>query len=453
MAKAQVINAPALFAPWQNQLEVASQILVGFSGGLDSTVLLKLLCDAVPIERLCAVHVNHGLSDNADQWQGHAEAFCGSLGVKLHCETVAVSAGSEGVEAAAREARYRVFERLLDKGQLLLLGHHADDQVETVLYRLLRGSGVKGLSGIPITRSIAKGQLIRPLLAWQKSALRTYADQHKLSWIEDESNGENTFDRNYLRNQVIPEIAARWPDHTQRIGHSARLSQETAELLAALAEEDLQRLDPALERGGWSLSLVAFAALPVARQKNILRQWPGVHGLPLPGHKIIDEIMSALVLAREDASPKVQCQGMQWARFRNRLYLLRLEAPFNADNSQLIWQLDQPMLLADGSRLVAEKALGQGLCLKSNQSLRVGTRHGGERCQPAGRQHSNSLKKLLQEFNLEPWWRDRIPLLYRGETIVAVGDLWICEGHQAQSDHEGVTFHWQLNSLRNLHRS
>ena len=453
MAKAQVINAPALFAPWQSQLEVASQILVGFSGGLDSTVLLKLLCEAVAIERLCAVHVNHGLSDNAGQWQGHAEAFCGSLGVKLHCETVAVSAGGEGIEAAAREARYGVFERLLEKGGLLLLGHHADDQVETVLFRLLRGSGVKGLSGIPATRPIAKGRLMRPLLLWQKSALKDYAEQHKLSWIEDESNGENTFDRNYLRNQVIPEIARRWPDHAQRISHSARLSQETAELLVALAKEDLQRLDPVLERCGWSLCLAAFAVLPVARQKNILRQWPGVYELPLPGHKIIDEIMSTLVLAREDASPKVQCQGMQWARFRNRLYLLRLEAPFSSDNARLTWQLDQPMLLTDGSRLVAEKSLGQGLCLKPDQSLWVGTRQGGERCQPAGRQHSNSLKKLLQEFNLEPWWRDRIPLLYRGESIVAVGDLWICEGHQAQPDHEGVTIHWQLNSLHNLHRS
>ena len=294
---------------------------------------------------------------------------------------------------------------------------------------------------------------MRPLLLWQKSALKDYAEQHKLSWIEDESNGENTLDRNYLRNQVIPEIARRWPDHAQRISHSARLSQETAELLVALAKEDLQRLDPVLERCGWSLCLAAFAVLAVARQKNILRQWPGVYELPLPGHKIIDEIMSTLVLAREDASPKVQCQGMQWARFRNRLYLLRLEAPFSADNARLTWQLDQPLLLTDGSRLVAEKALGQGLCLKPDQSLWVGTRQGGERCQPAGRRHSNSLKKLLQEFNLEPWWRDRIPLLYRGESIVAVGDLWICEGHQTQPDHEGVTIHWQLNSLHNLHRS
>ena len=447
MPKVQSLNARALFGSWLGQLEVAPQILVGFSGGLDSTVLLKLLCEAVPVERLCAVHVNHGLSDNADQWQVHAEAVCSSLGVELHCETVSVVVAGEGLEAAAREARYGVFERLIEKDGLLLLGHHADDQVETVLYNLLRGSGARGLSGIPASRPIAKGQIMRPLLLWQKSTLKAYAEQQKLIWIEDESNGESTFDRNYLRNQVIPEIAARWPDHAPRIVHSARLNQETAGLLVALAEEDLQGLDPVLERGGWSLCLAAFVTLPLARQKNILRQWPGLYDLPLPGHKIIDEIISSLVPAREDASPKVKCQGMRWGRFRNRLYLLRHEAPFDTDNTRLTWQLDRPMLLADGSRLMGAKTLGQGLYLTPGQLLTVGTRQGGERCQPAGRQHSNSLKKLLQEFNLEPWWRDRIPLLYRGESIVAVGDLWVCEGHQAEPDHEGVTIHWQLNPL------
>jgi tRNA(Ile)-lysidine synthase len=444
---AQPLNSATVLSPWQEQLEAAPQILVGFSGGLDSSVLLALLTDIIPVQRLCAVHINHGLSNNASDWQSHAEAFCLSLGVQLHSETVAVQETGQGLEAAAREARYQVFENLLQQDGVLLLGHHADDQVETVLYHLLRGSGSKGLSGIPASRAIARGQLIRPLLSWQKAQLQTYADQSKLRWIEDETNLESTFDRNYLRNNVVPEIAARWPDYAQRIAHSAQLSKETEDLAMAVAVEDLQELDARAERGGWSLCLDAFAALSSVRQKNTLRQWSGLHQLPLPGHKIIDEILCAVIQAREDAAPKIMWQGLRWGRFRNRLYLLAISDQSPVMNQELLWQTELPLHLPDGSSLSGEITLGKGLRLEAGQSVTVRTRLGGERCMPAGRKHSNSLKKLLQESNLEPWWRDRIPLLYRGEQLVSVGDLWVCEGYQAAPDQPGISISWHLNSL------
>ena len=444
---AQPLNSATVFSPWQGQLEAAPQILVGFSGGLDSTVLMALLVDIIPAQRLCAVHVNHGLSNNASQWQSHTEAFCRSLGVQLHSESVTVQETGQGLEAAAREARYQVFENLLQQDGLLLLGHHADDQVETVLYHLLRGSGSKGLSGIPASRAIARGQLIRPLLSWQKAQLQTYAEQRKLSWIEDETNLESTFDRNYLRNNVVPEIAARWPDYAQRIARSAQLSKDSEDLALVVAVEDLQGLDARVGRGGWSLCLNAFAALTVVRQKNTLRQWPGLLQLPLPGHKIIDEILCAVIRAREDAAPKIMWQGLRWGRFRNRLYLVAVSDQLPVMNQGLLWQPEMPLVLPDGSSLVGEITLGQGLYLESGQPVMVRTRLGGERCMPAGRKHSNSLKKLLQESNLEPWWRDRIPLLYRGEQLVAVGDLWVCEGYQAAPDQPGISVSWHLNSL------
>lgn len=444
---AQPLNSAIVFSPWQEQLESAPQILVGFSGGLDSTVLLALLADIIPVQRLCAVHINHGLSNNASQWQLHAETFCLSLGVQLHSETVSVQEAGEGLEAAAREARYQVFESLLQKDGLLLLGHHADDQVETVFYHLLRGSGSKGLSGIPASRAIARGQLIRPLLSWQKVQLKSYAEQRKLIWIEDETNLESTFDRNYLRNSVLPEIAARWPDYAQRIAHSAQLSKDSEDLALAVAAEDLQRLDARVERGGWSLCLETFAALSPERQKNALRQWSGLHQLPLPGHKIIDEILCSVIQAREDAAPKLMWQGLRWGRFRNRLYLLAIPEQSPVINQGLLWNAEQPLDLPDGSSLSGEITLGQGLYLVPGQSVTVRTRQGGERCMPAGRQHSTSLKKLLQESNLEPWWRDRIPLLYMGEKLVAVGDLWVCEGCQAAQDQRGISISWHLNSL------
>lgn len=449
MARAQQINSAAVFSPWQSQLENAPQVLVGFSGGLDSTVLLALLCDIIPAQRLCAVHVNHGLSGNADQWQADAESFCRSLGVRLLCETVMVKETGEGLEAAAREARYQVFARLLQTDGLLVLGHHADDQVETVLYHLLRGSGTKGLSGIPASRTIAAGHLIRPLLLWQKSQLQRFADDRQLKWIEDESNFESTFDRNYLRNQVIPEIAARWPDYVQRISHSAQLSKDSEDLADVVAADDLQTVDLRVERGGWSLCLDAFAALSAVRQRNMLRHWPGLYRLPLPGHKIIDEIIDSVVQARDDAMPKVLSQSLRWGRFRNRLYLLTGVTEFDADSQDIGWHIEQPLMLPDDTELHAERTLGQGLVLATSQVVTVCTRRGGERCRPAGRSHSNSLKKLLQEFNLEPWWRDRVPLLYVGDELVAVGDLWVCEGYQAAPDQQGISIHWQLNSQEN----
>ena len=446
MARSRKLNSVAVFSPWQSQLEDAPQILVGFSGGLDSTVLLALLCDIIPAKRLCAVHINHGLSDHADKWQSHTEDFCQSLGVQLHCETVSVKGAGEGLEAAAREARYQVFSRLLQTDGLLLLGHHADDQVETVLYRLLRGSGSKGLSGIPVSRTLASGRLIRPLLQWQKTQLQSFAEQHNLTWVEDETNLQNIFDRNYLRNQVVPEIAGRWPDYVQRIGHSAQLSKDNEDLAEAVAADDLQTLDVRIERGGWSLCLDAFAALSAVRQRNALRHWPGLYQLPLPGHKIINEIIDSVVQARKDAAPKLLSQGIRWGRFRSRLYLLTAVTDCGAVNNDLHWHTENPLFMPDGSRLSGKKMLGQGLVLAAGQSVTVRTRRGGERCQPAGRQHSNSLKKLLQEFNLEPWWRDRVPLLYMDEQLVAVGDLWVCEGYQAAPNQQGIGIHWHLGS-------
>ena len=446
MTKARQLKAATVFASWQSQLEAAPQILVGLSGGLDSTVLLALLCEVVPAQRLCAVHINHGLSGSADKWQSHVDGFCQSLGVQLHCETVSVKAVGEGPEAAAREARYQVFSRLLQPQGLIFLGHHADDQVETVLYRLLRGSGSKGLSGIPVSRALAGGCLIRPLLQWQKDQIQAFAEQHNLAWIEDETNLQSTFDRNYLRNQVVPAIAGRWPDYARRIGHSAQASKINEDLAEAIAADDLQTLEVKAERGGWSLCLDAFAALSAVRQTNVLRHWPGLYQLTLPGHKIIDEIIDSVVNARKDAAPKVVSHNVRWGRFRNRLYLLIAATDRDGVIKDLQWHVEKPLSLPDGSSLSGEKQLGQGLLLASDQLLTVRMRSGGERCQPAGRRHSNSLKKLLQERNLEPWWRDRIPLLYVGEQLVAVGDLWVCEGNQATPDQQGIRIHWHLGS-------
>lgn len=453
MTKALEIEAGTALAAWQSQLSRAPQILLGLSGGLDSMVLLNLVLKTVPAKRVLALHVNHGLSPNAEHWQAVVTRHCQTVGVQLHTESVEVSESGEGPEAAARAARYAVFEQRLEQGGLLLLGHHADDQVETVLYHLLRGSGTKGLSGMPAQRSLGAGQLLRPLLEWRKSDLKRYAEEQGLSWIEDESNRQNQFDRNYLRNQVLPAIAKRWPEYSRSVQLTAKLAGEAEILAEKLAADDILQLQPRQERGGWSINIELLSSLTELRQRNVLRHWPALYNLPLPGYKTIDQIVDSLLSAREDASPLVSQQSLHWRRFQERLYLLdvsllpkentqTLEGPQN-----LQWDLARPLELADGSRLVAEQVLGEGLYIDADERLTLRYRQGGERCRPAGRGHSNSLKKLFLEYHVEPWWRDRLPLLYRGETLVAVGDYWVCEGWQAMPGQQGKKILWQPNSL------
>ena len=442
------LSAAAVFARWQEQLQSAPQILVGLSGGLDSSVLLSLVCDLVDAEKITAVHINHGLSPNADQWQQQSAEFCRSLGVRLHSESVTVLETGRGLESAARDARYRVFEKLLVEEGILLLGHHADDQVETVLYRLLRGSGPKGLAGIPITRPLGRGKLLRPLLDWPKVAVENWATKKQLSWIEDESNQQEQFDRNYLRRQVVPALAERWPDYIQGIRRSARHSAEADQLAESVARADLGQLDVRSERAGWSLSLTGFNQLEALRQRNLLHYWPTFYGLAALGQNLVDEILNSLISAREDSEPRVVRADIQLCRYRDRLYVLNLSGrPKVEDDVCLFWHSGELLVLPDGTRLNAQPVRGEGLRIDDVSQLTLRFRQGGERCQPAGRDRSNSLKKLLQEYGLEPWWRERIPLFYIEEQLVAVGDLWVCQGWQCGADEEGLKITWQTNSL------
>ena len=441
-------SAPSVFGPWQDQLNAAPQILVALSGGLDSMVLLHLLMGTVPVGRISVVHVNHGLSPNADQWQASVEAYCQSLKLQLQVERVQVVVAGEGIEAAARSARYAVFERLLQKDGLLLLGHHGDDQVETVLYHLMRGSGAKGLAGMPVERALGLGRLVRPLLSLSKSDLQAYGQAQKLSSVEDESNAESIFDRNYLRNEVIPVIADRWPDYRQAIQLSAQHSSEASQLAEVLAHEDLLKLELREERAGWSICIDSLSQLSPLRQRNILRHWPSVYSWAMPNNKLITEIMDSLIRVRKDAQPALVWQSTQWRRFHGRLYLLSFRGGSNFTGEQHdSWAMQQPLRLIDGSHLMAQEIVGEGLFLESEQAVTIRYRQGGERCKPAGRGHSNSLKKLFLEHLIEPWWRDRMPLLYVGETLVAVGDCWVCEGWQAQAGQRGKKIRWQANSL------
>ncbi|MEH6639021.1 MAG: tRNA lysidine(34) synthetase TilS [Porticoccaceae bacterium] len=456
-------------------LREARHIYVGYSGGLDSHTLLHLICARLGADRVTALHINHQLSPNADAWQQHCQAVCDELGVACDIERVTVHSDGSGPEASARAARYQVFNNKISADDVLVLGHHADDQVETVLYRLLRGAGARGLAGIPAERALKQGRVLRPLLALPRSDLRHYAEAHKLSWIEDESNLRIDYDRNYLRHRVIPALLERWPNLAARVGRSASHSEQSEKLNADLAALDLAGLDVQAARVGESLSLDLLLSLPDYRQRNVLRHWcafcpqsaDAQSGSALstdalstatktaPGHRAIEAVLSDLIEAQDDANPVVTWPGGEWRRFNQRLYCLPVDwqaMSFAPElSAPLRWQsLEKPLALPGGGELSGSQYLhqhsyqnrGQDLFVPPGVAVSVAFRQGGERCQPVARSASTTLKKLFQEYHLEPWLRDRIPLIYIDDELAAVGDVWVCEGFQAGAERSGWRLSW-----------
>ncbi|WP_198411369.1 tRNA lysidine(34) synthetase TilS [Marinimicrobium alkaliphilum] len=427
---------------------------VALSGGLDSSVLLHALAGRGAAGRIRAVHVHHGLSDNADAWQAHCEQLCAALGVVLTVRKVSVQAQGKGLESAARDARYRVFESLLTPGALLLTGHHADDQAETLLLRLLRGSGLRGLAAMHRTRPLGQGLVVRPLLTLPRSALRSYADTVDLRWVEDESNRDTAFDRNYLRQRVMPVLAERWPDFARRWQRTSAQLAEAQTLLDDLAAIDLQTLEPRPERLGQSLRADGLCALTQHRRTNVLRYWFAKQGLAIPERVHLAALRQQLLEGSTDSEALVEWGDAQAGRHRDRLVVWpRAQRPAPWPEGECVAvanQCDQTLVLPSGGELECEfRALVPpdpvpGSWLRADlPDLHVRGRIGGERCQPSGRAHSQRLKNLLQEHALAPWLRPSLPLIYSGEQLVAVADLWLCRGFEAAPGAPGYRLHWR----------
>ena len=400
-----------------------SRYVIAFSGGLDSTALLHALAEIRQQhgKSLCAVHVDHRLHPDSGNWARHCRRIAERFGVEYECERVEVDLESGlGPEAAAREARYAALARHVDSTDWLLSAHHRDDQAETLLINLLRGSGPAGVAGIPAVRRFVDAWLVRPLLYISHDALRRYASANELDWLDDPSNEESQFDRNYLRNEVMPVIEGRWPDAALRLAKSAALSRESAELLAELADTDLERIATDIGR----LDVRTLSELSPERQRNALRRAVDRAGLPPVPSSQMHSIVEQLVPARDDAMPLVEWRGGQARRFQNRLYLLA-DLPGVDFSGQSLGRESVSLGSGLGS-LVLEQTTGDGLsetCIRAGLTLRQ--RQGGEEIKPLGHKHTRRLKKLLQEEGIVPWMRDRLPLVYSGERLVAVADLWL----------------------------
>ena len=422
--------------------------LLGLSGGLDSVVLLHLLSVLRKQEKLpplLAVHVNHQISASSDLWGKHCRQLCKKLRIDIEVHTVDVVPSGRGPEAAARDARYQVFEKLIDAQEVLLLAHHLDDQIETFFLRLLRGAGTQGLSGMPAQRNLAEGELFRPLLALQREGLRQYASQHSLRWVEDDSNADTQLNRNYLREQVLPLLEKRWPGYRKSVMRGVEAIGSAESQLRA---QQGDRLPLAMGRdfGEATLQLSILEGASQEDASRLLRSWLKALDLSNPGRDQLREFLQQLQEAGPGSRPKLLTASYAVRRFRDKLYASRVfinEALLIGQRLSSTQGLTMPGL----GRLDLLPAQGEGIRADIAEELEVGFRDGGERCQPVGRKHSQSLKKLLQEYHVPPWWRDRLPLLVVNDELVAVADLWICEGFQAEAGEQGFNVRWQRKSL------
>ncbi len=427
-------------------------IIVAYSGGLDSTVLLHLLAQSKYKKQLTAVHINHGLMPDAEKWAQHCQQSCQQLDVPIHVEKVAVNKQHlQGLEAAAREARYGALLKHASKEAVFLTGHHQDDQAETMLLQLFRGAGPAGLAAMPLVSAFANARLVRPLLEITRQEIRDYANQEKLQWIEDPSNQDKSYSRNYLRHEVMPVIRQHWPGVNQLLARGASHQAGATELLKKLAAQDLLacRVTTNEATGYDCLDLEKVQGLDTLNRKNMLRYFIDKKGIPVPGSKQLNHIVKQIGRPSVSGQQQISWHGGECRLYRGQLSISR---PFQVIDrkTRLSWDLwgegnssesVKPLVLPGSGRVLsASKGLGSGLSVQRLQQgpVTVRFRQGGESCLLPGRGHHHKLKKLFQEAGIPPWERSRLPLIYVGEELAAVADKWVCAPFDAKKNEAGI---------------
>ncbi len=400
----------------------AGRILVAFSGGPDSVCLAALLARSCKTRPVSCIHVDHGLDSESAERALRADAISRSLGLNCVIEQAVVGrkpgreTGYEGgTEGGARKARYAIFSRLLQRGETLVTAHHADDQAETILMRLLRGAGPAGLSGIPHQRPFGSGWLVRPLLDWSRSDIMAWLENEKLVWIADPANDDPNFDRNFVRHEIMPRLDARWPGVAGAIRRAGRLSEGAADAVTQIARIDLaQCLNP-----NRLLSLSCLQALPSFRQAEMLRYWCQKESRPTPPGAQLDEFLSQLEHAASDRQPMLNWAGQTLHAYNRWLWLDQERARPSSD--PIAWSGSEPLMLPSGAGQLALTGSGAALC----PALTVRFGQPAEKIRLPNRKHRHSVKKLMSEAGVPPWQRALWPRLWQGEKLLAVGQRWL----------------------------
>jgi tRNA(Ile)-lysidine synthase len=415
-------------------------VLTAFSGGLDSRVLLELLVrlQSTLGYQLKAIYVHHGLSENAGAWAEFCQNTCLTLNVPFKVAHVVVDKTTGlGVEAAARQARYEALA--VENADFIALAHHQNDQAETFLLQLFRGAGVKGLSAMMAIDT--QRRLIRPLLDVPRSQLVHCAESLGLQWIEDESNQDTHFDRNFIRKIVLPAIEQGFAHVSVSLARTAHHMSEAASLLDELAE-----LDVVLCHQNQQLNLSELAKLSLPRAKNVIRYWLISQQYLPPSAARLQEMLDQLLGAKLDANLKVAIGGGKGAYLRRYRNLAYIENDAPQTTIELVWQGEPELCLPDGSRLTFQRKIGEGLAEKrlGIHTLRITQRSGGERFKPVDARPTRTLKHLLQEANVPPWQRGRIPLIYSDDCLAIVPLVGIASHMQATSTEEGLIVDWHF---------
>ena len=418
-----------------------------YSGGLDSHVLLHALAVLRTDHHfsLSAIHVDHDLQPASTEWGRHCARICMSLEVPFAVEHIRVTGvAEEGLEAAARRARYAALAAALAPGEILLTAHHGDDQAETVLLQLLRGTGIAGLAAMPLLAGFGPGQIARPLLGFARTALHAYAQEHRLAWIEDPSNQETHLRRNFLRTDILPRLARHWPAHASLLARTARHAAEAMELLDEVAEADLAVCRQAVTHSPQALSVSAVTALSAPRQRNLLRFWLRRQGFLAPATSQLEEVLAQVRTAPRSQQARVCWPGTEVWRYRDLLAAMPAQHSPDPD-LDVVWDLRAPLNLPGIGRLHAVPIRGQGLsCARlRDKSLHIRLRAGGETLLLPGRGHHHVLKKLLQAEGVPPWLRARLPLFYADLELAAVADRWVCAPFLAGAGEEGLKIVWE----------
>ncbi|MFT5757638.1 MAG: tRNA(Ile)-lysidine synthase [Alteromonadaceae bacterium] len=441
----------------------SKDIVIAYSGGVDSQVLLHALATLKNQGQLTnaiqVCHVNHGLSEHAFTWQEFAQQQAEKLALPIAvCQVNVIAQKQQSLEELARNARYKALQQSASDNALIVTGHHSDDQSETFLLALKRGAGLKGLSAMKTSTSLGKQILVRPLLHIPRKIIMAYATKYALSWIEDESNQDVRFDRNFIRHNIMPVLSERWPSILTTIARSAEHCGEAESLLMELAAQDLKICQTSQN----SLGVVAIQKLSQARFNNLIRYFLQRHHCLMPSTEQLEQVYHQLN-AQIDKVPSVKV-GRSWLRrFKNELHLTDDFEDVSAwshevkikqtSGLQQIILPDQLGTLAFTSELFDQTrdkhqdnvlAYHQVGAPNKNQKLMVKFSHSNPKCLPEYRQHSRSMKKVLQELSIAPWQRKRLPFIYYDEQLVAVVGHFICKAYRATKDAPTIDICWSM---------
>jgi tRNA(Ile)-lysidine synthase len=447
------------------QLPEHSHYVVAYSGGVDSHVLLHC-CQQLNLP-LRAVHVHHGLQAVADDWVRHCQAVCDELAIELDVLYVDASV-QQGYspEEIARKVRYGAIAKNLKTGDCLLTAQHENDQAETLLLQLFRTASAAGLAAMPALKKLEAAVHIRPFLSFTREEILHYAKAQDLLWVEDPTNQDSGISRNFIRNEVLPILQARWPDVIAQLSTAASLQSSNLQVLEDMAAVDLARL-VICDNGGQSrradsgsaysayrvesqLSISGLQSLSSARVLNVLRLWIIRMAKKQPSRNLLGEIERTLVNAAQDAESVVKFERFEFRKYHNRLYLLI--PALSAGRAKVYdWCPRQALQIQAldlqlSASYATEKNNKNTLLAEalSYETLKVRFREGGERFHPAGRGHSQSLKKLFQEAAIPSWERDTMPLIYLDDDLIAVGDLWVAKAFSVSPDEAG----WSIQLSR-----